>query len=501
LTEEVAGDEPDVSAENPESERWIWMGHHRPPMPKALLNHMLGNWADNAPDPGAHPASANTAERRARLSQLFKGKNLVIPTGTLKVRSNDTDYRFRPGSDYYWLCGGSAPDGVLVMRADGDSHVATVYVEPSGDRSTHRFFSDARYGELWTGPRLGVADTAKYLGVQAAPKGDLDDLLRELGDEETYVVRDVDPSIDAMVPSRDGEGDLAAELSDMRLTKDAYEVDRLQEAVDATTRGFEDIVRALPEAMEQGERVIEGVFNLRARVDGNDTGYQTIAAAGTHSTILHWTRNDGEVRSGDLLLLDAGVEGADLYTADVTRTIPVSGKFSPEQREIYDLVYRAQRAAIAAVKPGADFADPHKEAMKVLAAGLHELGIIDVDPQVALRRDQQLYRRYTLHGTSHMLGIDVHDCANARDEHYTGELKEGYVLTVEPGLYFQPNDLTVPEKYRGIGVRIEDDVLVTSDGCRVLSAALPTDADEIEKWMRELGHNQPGGKPSGILGA
>src|ERR1019366_5500054 len=148
----------------------------------------------------------------------------------------------------------------------------------------------------------------------------------------------------------------------------------LERAVEATVRGFEDVVRALPEAMEQGERVVEGVFNLRARVEGNDVGYETIAASGTHAPILHWTRNDGEVRSGDLLLLDAGVEGRDLYTADVTRTIPISGRFSPEQREIYALVYQAQRAAIAAVKPGVSFSEPHKVAMKVLTEGLCSLG-------------------------------------------------------------------------------------------------------------------------------
>jgi len=468
-------------------------------MPRSLLDHMLNNWADDEPDPGQHPAMAHNASRRAKLSAAFEGKNLVIPTGPIKVRSNDTDYRFRPGSDYYWLSGDAAPDAVLVMRADGDSHRATVYVEPSGDRSTHRFFSDPRYGELWTGPRMSIATTAGYLGLETAPKSELDELLPQLPRETTLVLRDVDPRIDELLPTQDDDTALAEQLSSMRLVKDDYEVERLQEAVDATIRGFEDVVRALPEAMEQGERVVEGVFNLRARVEGNDVGYETIAASGTHATILHWTRNDGEVRSGDLLLLDAGVEGRDLYTADVTRTIPVSGKFSPEQREIYDLVLRAQRAAIAAVKPGARFAEPHATAMKVLTVGLHELGIIDVEPEIALRRDQQTYRRYTLHGTSHMLGIDVHDCAQAREKEYLGELKEGYVLTIEPGLYFQPNDLTVPEKYRGIGVRIEDDVLVTRDGCRVLSGALPTDPDEIEAWMRDLGHNQPGAKPSGIL--
>ena len=196
---------------------------------------------------------------------------------------------------------------------------------------------------------------------------------------------------------------------------------------------------------------------------------------------MHWTRNDGEVHAGDLLLLDAGVECHNLYTADVTRTMPVSGKFSPAQRRIYELVLRAQKAGIAAVRPGVPFMAPNDAAMRVLAEGLHELGILEEDPETALRKDRQLHRRYTLHGVSHMLGLDVHDCANARNEEYLGDLHEGYVLTVEPGLYFQPNDLTVPQEYRGIGVRIEDVILVTENGAKLLSAALPREPDEIEK--------------------
>jgi Xaa-Pro aminopeptidase len=233
--------------------------------------------------------------------------------------------------------------------------------------------------------------------------------------------------------------------------------------------------------------VVEGVFNLRARVEGNDVGYETVAASGAHATILHWSRNDGEIRGGDLLLLDAGVEGDELYTADVTRTLPVSGRFTPDQRRLYELVHRAQEAAIAEVRPGAAFLDPHRAAMRVLAEGLEELGILPVSSETALAEDVQAHRRYTLHGTSHMLGLDVHDCAQAREEEYRGgRLQPGHVLTVEPGLYLQPDDLTVPEGLRGIGIRIEDDVLVTEDGCRVLSRGLPTDPDELERWMAGL---------------
>jgi Xaa-Pro aminopeptidase len=232
--------------------------------------------------------------------------------------------------------------------------------------------------------------------------------------------------------------------------------------------------------------VIEGIFNLRARVEGNDVGYDTIAATGSNATVLHWTHNNGTVRRGDMLLLDAGVECENLYTADVTRTLPISGVFSPAQRRIYNLVLAAQKAALAAVKPGVAFNVPHDAAMRVLAQGLIDLGILSGDLDTTMRRDRQLHRRYTLHGTSHMLGLDVHDCAQARDDVYRGELHEGYVLTVEPGLYFQPNDLTVPEEYRGIGVRIEDDVLVTAEGALNLSRALPREPDEVEAWMRAI---------------
>jgi Xaa-Pro aminopeptidase len=478
---------PDVSEENPESEHWIWVGRHRPPVPRALMELMSTGWAPAADVTAPrHPAADNFASRRVALSERFAGKNLVIPTGPLKVRANDTDYRFRPGTDFFWLSGGTEPDTVLVLEAEGDGHSATLYVEPRNDRSTHEFFTDSRYGEFWTGPRMGLVETAEHLGIATAPLAELDAALDRLPPDSTVAVRAIDPRIDAALAPSEGDDELITALSEMRLVKDPFEVSMLQQAVDSTIRAFEDVVRALPDAMESGERVVEGVFNARARLEGHDTGYDTIAASGAHATVLHWVRNDGDVNYGDLLLLDAGVECRQLYTADVTRTIPVSGKFTAEQREIYQLVLDAQTAAIAEVKPGAPFMAPHHAASRVLAEGLQRLGILTVDPEVAIRRDQQLHRRWTLHGTSHMLGLDVHDCANARDDHYHGDLQPGYVLTVEPGLYFQPDDLTVPERYRGIGVRIEDDVVVTSDGCRVLSAALPRDPDEVEAWIARL---------------
>ena len=479
--------EPDVSEEHPISESWVWAGAHRPAIPRVLVEHMTSNWAEVEPEASVHPAAEHCARRRQQLSAAFPLTTLVIPSGTLKTRSNDTEYRFRPGTDFFWLTSSHEPDGVLVLHPEGDGHRAVLYLETGGDVSTHRFFTDAVYGELWTGPRRSLTAASSYLGIDTAPLGELEKDLVGIDAAAMGTVRNLAPSVDALREPSSVDGTLVQQLNELRLAKDPYEVAKLQEAVDATVLGFCDVVRALPEAIGRGERVIEGVFNLRARVEGNDVGYNTIAATGAHATILHWTRNDGVVRAGDLLLLDAGVECDDLYTADVTRTLPISGTFSPAQREIYELVLAAQEAGIAAVRPGAAFTAPHEAAMEVLTEGLIDLGILSGTKEEILRRDRQLHRRYTLHGTSHMLGLDVHDCSHARDEHYyRGELKEGFVLTVEPGLYFQERDLTVPERYRGIGVRIEDDVLVTPTGARVLSASLPRTVEAIEAWMGEL---------------
>ena len=271
------------------------------------------------------------------------------------------------------------------------------------------------------------------------------------------------------------------------MIKDDYEIAQMRLAVDATARGFDDIVRHLDRAVAhpRGERVVEGVFHLRARSDGNGEGYDTIAASGPHACYLHWTRNDGAVAPGDLILVDAGVEVDSLYTADITRTLPVSGSFTDTQRRVYETVREAADAAFAVARPGVRFRDVHAAAMEVIAARVAEWGLLPVTAEEALDADRGgQHRRYMVHGTSHHLGIDVHDCAQARREmYYDGLLEPGMVFTIEPGLYFQIDDLTVPEEYRGIGVRIEDDVLVTEDGVENLSAAIPRTADEVEAWI------------------
>ena len=286
-----------------------------------------------------------------------------------------------------------------------------------------------------------------------------------------------------MISVNPREPEFATFVSEQRLIKDRYELGEMQRAVDATALGFNDVITALPAAANsnRGERIIEAAFFGRARLEGNDLGYNTIAASGSHACVLHWIRNDGKVKDGDLILIDAGVEMDSYYTADITRTLPVNGKFSAVQRSLYMLVYEAQLAGFAAVKPGALFSDVNRAAQQVLAKGLRELGVLKSD------FESGQHKRWTLHGVSHFLGMDVHDCAQARKENYLdGVLREGMVLTVEPGLYIQPDDELFPEHYRGIGIRIEDDVVVTADGYRNLSQKLPRHPDEIEEWMKRL---------------
>jgi Xaa-Pro aminopeptidase len=279
--------------------------------------------------------------------------------------------------------------------------------------------------------------------------------------------------------------ELGQTISELRLVKDDWEIGQLRYAVDASVTGFAAVASELGTAMSAGgERWLQGTFDRHARTFGNGPGYGSIVGAGPHGAVLHWTRCDGPVLPGQLLLLDAGVEAASFYTADVTRTFPISGAFSLEQRMVHDLVQRSHEAGLAAVAPGASFTDFHFAAMEVIARGLDDWGLLPVSVDEALSDAGQHHRRFLVCGIGHHLGLDLHDCSKARHEAYQGaRMLPGMVLTVEPGLYFHENDLTVPPELRGIGIRIEDDVLVTPSGSDVLSDALPIDADGLERWV------------------
>jgi len=446
--------------------------NRRQPFPQGFLDTIGTGWADRDDEiPAPREAAAYAAKRRDALSAQFVGRRLVVPAGDFKQRSNDTDFPFRAHSAFAHLTGWGADavaESVLVFDPAGETHDVTLFLRDRATRDTPEFYRDATIGEFWVGPRPSLQAVSADLGIET------DHL-------ENFVPGDDDLVVD------EHEG-LTSAVSELRLVKDSYEIAQMQLAVDVTAKGFDDIVRELPRIIEhpRGERVVEGVFHLRARTDGNWEGYDTIAASGPHACYLHWTRNDGAVKPGDLMLVDAGVELDSLYTADITRTIPVSGEFTPVQRKVYEAVREAADAAFAAARPGMMFRELHDTAMKIIAERTAEWGLLPVTAQEALdaaKGGQQ--RRYMVHGTSHHLGLDVHDCAQARREmYYGGTVEPGMIFTIEPGLYFQIDDETVPAEYRGIGVRIEDDILMTEDGPVSLSAAIPRTADEIEAWVQ-----------------
>ncbi|WP_280682698.1 aminopeptidase P family protein [Kitasatospora sp. MAA19] len=464
-------------------------------MSAALAENFQQGWADTGLQLPLVPGAAFAAKRRAALSERFPGERIVIPSGGLKARSNDFDYTFRPHSAFIHLTAEqgtqAVPDSVLVFEPLGNGHEVTLFTRPRSPRdggpNGAEFYSSRRHGEFWVGRRRTLTETSDAFGLAAAARDDLERALA--GRVPTRVLRGEDELVDALVPpAREAEAELLTFLSELRLVKDEWEVEQLRTAVGSTVAGFHDVVGELRTAtgLARGERWIEGTFNRRARLDGYGLGFETIAAAGAHACVLHWMHNDGPVRDGDLLLLDAGVEADSFYTGDVTRTLPVSGRFTDVQRRFYDLVFAAQSAGIATLRPGARFGDFHDAAMRVIAEGLDAWGLLPGgdDPLAA---DSALYRRFTVCGSGHMLGLDCHDCGAARSEAYLdGVLEPGHVLTVEPGLYFQPDDLTIPEELRGIGIRIEDDFLITDDGALCLSADLPRGADEVEAWMASL---------------
>ncbi|MDY6143020.1 MAG: aminopeptidase P family protein [Arcanobacterium sp.] len=497
-------------------------GNNRSRQPKnAAFRTFIGeDWGERPQGPARMRVADFTPQRRRKLAQLFPGERLVFPAGDLQVRSNDTDYRFRAHSAFAHLAGLGGelePGAVLVLHpltdasgkaADGsvpeETHEAVLYFHPRTSRSSEEFYADSRHGEFWVGARLSAEEMSHATGIKVSHIDGLRDALAKdvgQGSVQLRVIPQSDAQIEALVnevrqqngiTQHQSEADdrLAEAASELRLIKDEWEIEEMRHAVDVTYSGFDEIIKALPRAVGhwRGERVVEGAFFAKAREEGNGLGYDTIAASGNHANTLHWIDNDGPVREGDLILVDAGAEVDSLYTADITRTMPVNGKFNETQREVYEAVLEACEAALTqASVPGTRFRDVHDAAMKVIAKHLEQWGILPVSAEESLAEDGQYHRRWMPHGTSHHLGIDVHDCAQAKRELYDGAVLEpGMVFTIEPGLYFRADDLKVPERFRGIGVRIEDDVVITEHGAERISENIPRTVEDVEAWIERV---------------
>ncbi len=429
--------------------------------------------------------------RRQKLLNALGDGLLALPTAPLVLRNGDVFHAFRPDSNFYYLTGFSEPESVLVAwRVDARKHVAILFVQP---RDPGR--------EIWDGPRVGVRGALRHYGMdEAFPSEKLYERLEALLEGTSRLFYTL---------GRDGEMDQALQrifervaltnyrgnprahptvkdplptIATLRLTKDRDELEVLSRAAAVTASGHLAAMRsARPGLMEyELQAELEAAFR---RGGSRRNGYESIVASGANACILHYVNNDRRMRSGDLVLIDAGAE-LDMYTADVTRTFPVSGRFTLEQREVYQIVLRAQKAAVRNTRSGRAWTAPHRAAQRVIVDGLKALGILRGAP--ARLPKKEAYRPWFMHGTSHWLGMDVHDVGGYQDgDEKPFKLRPGMVLTIEPGLYFSPRDQRVPKRYRGIGVRIEDDVLVTRNGPRVLTAGVPKEVKDVEAACAE----------------
>lgn len=422
--------------------------------------------------------------RRERVASLLGDGALVLPSAPQTLRNGTTRHPYRQDSHFHWLCGFPEPGSAAVLLG-GDSPRHILFCQPKDPER-----------ETWEGFLHGPASAAAAFGFdEAYPLGELDARLPELlrGRPSLSGPFGADPAWDARAfgwirqaqASRPGScarlSDARLLLGEERLLKDPSEIAHLRRACaisDAAHRAA--MLAAVPGAFEY-EAEAELLREFR-RGGAAGPAYPSIVASGRNACVLHYTDNHAPLRAGDLLLIDAGAEFSG-YAADITRTFPVDGRFAGPARDLYQIVLAAQAAAIAAVRPGAAFGDPHRAACSALAEGLIGLGLLEGTPESAI--ESQSLRRFYMHRTSHWLGLDVHDTGSYREGEDDRErsLLPGMVLTIEPGLYL-PEREDIPEPFRGIGIRIEDDLLVSESGSEVLSAATPKSIPDLEEWLR-----------------
>jgi Xaa-Pro aminopeptidase len=454
------------------------------------------------------------AQRRARMAAQLGGNGIaLIPTAPERQRNRDSDFLFRHDSYFYYLTGFTEPNAWLVVTGDGAS---TLFCQP---KDLER--------EIWDGYRLGPEAAVGALGVQAAfPIGELDRQLPRLlenrdtvwfpfaihqGLEERVAgwLNQVRSRVryGALCPEQ--QRDLCSVLDEMRLMKDAHEQDVMRRAAaisaGAHVRTMRACARMLRESKDVREYDLDAELMHEFRIGGSQyPAYSSIVAAGANACVLHYRADVAPVRAGELVLIDAGCE-LDGYASDITRTFPADGKFTGAQRALYEIVLASQEAAAAVTKPGARFTDPHEAAVKVLAQGMLDVGLLDSDKVGSLEDviEKRAYFPFYMHRTGHWLGMDVHDCGSYVEPSEVGQVSErkdplsgetiknrpsrilqpGMVLTIEPGLYVRPGE-GVPEKFHHIGIRIEDDAIVTPGGCELITRGVPVKPDEIEALMR-----------------
>jgi Xaa-Pro aminopeptidase len=420
------------------------------------------------------------------MRRLAPNSVAIIPSAREATRSNDTQYRFRQDSDFLYLTGFGEPDSIAVIRPSQESKY-TLFVRP---RDPER--------EIWDGRRAGVDDAKAEFGAnESYPIAEFDEKLEEFldGAETLYyrlgVNRDLDNTVIGRIARMRALNrkpihppqtivDPATIVHEMRVLKRPEEIELMQVAADIAAEAHVEAMKAARPGMKeyQVEALIEQIFRQRG---ATAPAYTSIVGAGANATVLHYISNDGELRDKELLLIDAGAEYKG-YASDITRTFPINGKFSKAQREIYDLVLKAQMQCVEMVRPGVTHDQLKQHSIEVLTEGMVELGLLKGEPEKLIK--EKKYEQFYMHGLGHMLGIDVHDVGRYYFDKDSRALEAGVVMTVEPGLYISPDTKDIPDQYLGIGVRIEDDVLCTNNGPRVLTNKVPKQAEEIEELMK-----------------
>lgn len=432
------------------------------------------------------PKSEYARRRKALMAQMEPNSIAILPAAAVVIRNRDVEHVYRQDSDFQYLSGFPEPEAVVVLipgREYGE------YVLFCRERNPER--------ELWDGLRAGQEGAIRDFGADDAfPISDIDDILPGLieGRDRVYSAMGSHPEFDRhlmeWINTIRSKAHLGAQppnefvaldhlLHDMRLYKSAAEIKVMRGAAQISARAH---VRAM-----QASRAGLHEFSLEAELDyefrkggAKMPAYGSIVAAGRNACILHYQENDALLKDGDLVLIDAGCE-IDCYASDITRTFPVNGRFTPEQKAIYELVLAAQKAAFAAIGPGKHWNQAHEATVQVITAGLVELGLLRGD--VGQLIEAEAYKPFYMHRAGHWLGMDVHDVGEYKVGGEWRVLEVGMTLTVEPGIYISPDDRSVAKKWRGIGVRIEDDVVVTRQGCDILSAGVPRTVDEIQALM------------------
>jgi len=428
-------------------------------------------------------------KRRKHLMQrIGKGNIALIGSASVRTRNRDVDYPFRQDSDFYYLTGFNEPESLAVFIPGREQGEYILFCREFDEKKA-----------LWEGAHAGLEGATKHYDADDAfPIADLDDILPGMleGKVKVFYPMGRDPELDHSLlewinhirgQSRSGliaPGELIALepiLHEMRLFKSAAELKLMRRAAEVSAAAHVKAMQACKAGMYEYQIEAELVYHF-ARNGLRAVAYPSIVAAGKNACTLHYTENTGKLKNGDLLLIDAGAE-CDHYAADITRTFPISGCFSEPQKQLYQLVLDAQAAAIAQIKPGAAWNLVHDAAVEVLTKGLVSLGLLKGRIKKLIKDEK--YKSFYMHRTGHWLGMDVHDVGDYKIDQEWRVLEAGMVLTVEPGLYVPADCKTVDEKWRGIGIRIEDDVLVTAQGHEILTGGVPKTIADIEALMQE----------------